>query len=51
MRHAPSSSIIEVVPNTNSPNADLNEELKKLGALGLAERRPGGFCGWAPVDL
>lgn len=43
---APSSSIIDVIYSANSPNADPNEELKKSRALGLAERRPGGFCLW-----
>jgi len=41
---APSSSIIEVAPSANSPNDEPDLELKKSGALGLAERRPGGFC-------
>ena len=44
----PLSSIIEVVPS-DSPNADANEELKKLGALGLAERRPGAVCLWVAL--
>ena len=48
---SPSSSIIQVVPSSNSPNAEPNEELNKSGALGLTERRPGGFSLWVAFSI